>query len=395
MMLTVGCSGGGPRTTTPRWAPLPSPLLAASGQPFVASVNVGGRGQPLLLGGVVITRPPSSGEFFSSQGSRRVALWAAPSLTGPWHESTMEADLQRDGPYETIEYLVSDGPKSFAFGWRNSPTEGYPRPSAWRATGSVGTAWQEIVESREFFGGPNIVAFGGAAAGPHGEFVAGTWTNPTGRTVISVWRSTDGSTWTQDASDPTFEGLAGEIPFASGVADAAAGVLVTGTEEIPTHADPTGRRGAAWFSPDGWHWSRVLAGKLAAQWPQSVFGAVAATATRWLIAGESGAAGAPTVWTIGATGDSISASPLPGVRSGATLTAISASPTRVVVAGVVSGRPVMWTAQVRSGAISGWSPVSSPPATDVQSVSLSTGSQGTIVSLIGRDATAVWTTDWH
>lgn len=305
----------------------------------------------------------------------------------------MEADPERDGPYETIEYLASSGSQAFAFGWRNSPTEGYPRPSVWRSTNAVG-AWQEIIEAREFFGGPNVIAFGGTSSGPHGEFVAGTWTNPNGRTVLSVWRSTDGSTWAQDASDPTFEGLAGEIPFASGIADNSSGVLLSAAVEIPTHADPTGRRGAIWFSSDGRHWNRLFAGKLAKQWPQSVFGAVVATPTGWSIAGESGAAGVPTVWTVGESGASIQGTTLPGVGSGATLTAISAGPTRVVAAGVARGRPVMW-ARVGSGGASNWAPVVPPPATDVQSVALSTGDQGTIVLLIGRDETSVWTTAWH
>jgi hypothetical protein len=401
LVLAAGCSGlaDHPPGPSPGWQPLPAPSLSTSGNPYVVSVDAGDALHPALLGGVVIATPPSAGRFFSSQGTRSVAVWSAPSPSGPWSAARMDADPGRDGPNETIEYLARYGTQALAFGWRNSPTEGYPRPSAWDARGSGERAWQEIVEPREFFGGPNILGFGGAAEGPHGDFVVGTWTNPESRTVLSVWHSTDGRTWAQDASDPSFGGGAGEIPFAAGVADGARGVVVIATAELPTHADPLGQRGSLWYSPDGRRWSRVLGSQIADRWPRSVFSSVVATDTGWLVAGTTGAVKAPTVWSIGADAESIQATALPPGRSAAsvtaTVTAMATNQERVVVAGLESGRPVIWTATLGSTGVGHWLQVRAPPATGLQSVALSTGPHGTIVSLIGRDSTRVWTTAWH
>ena len=324
-------------------------------------------------------------------------MWSAPSPSGPWSPSTLIANPGRDGPNETIKYIATSRSRAFVFGWRNSPTEGYPRPSPWIQSPVPGGAWREVLEPREFFGGPDIIAFGGASVGPDGYFVAGTWTGGDGRTVASVWRSADGQTWVRDSTDPAFEGRSGEIPYATGVVDGDRGVVLVGTVDIPTHQDPTGRRGGVWVSAHGAGWRRVFTDVLDRSWPDSTFDAVVAIPDGWLIAGTVGVAGAtrPVIWTVGSPVGSIRATRLPAPPSSVTITGMSTDGSRVVVAGVAGGQPVLWAATVRAGRAGGWRRLDAPPGSALDRVAVSVGSSGTIVSLVTNAESEVWTTTWH
>jgi hypothetical protein len=220
-----------------------------------------------------------------------------------------------------------------------------------------GLRWDEIVEPREMFGGPDIIGVGGVAAGPHGDFVAGTWTDARSHPVVAVWRSPDGRTWSRDSTDPSFVGRSGEVPFGTAVADGPHGVLVTGTAEVPTRSDPTGQRGALWYSPDGVRCRRILSGAIAAPREHSTFAAVTATGSGWLIAGTEGTGPTTraTVWTLDSDLRRVRATPLPPSTGPVTVTAMTPDRDRVLVAGLA----------------------------------------GTILSVLGPRASTVWATTWH
>lgn len=117
-------------------------LVTQSGsQPFADAVEARDGGRSWLMAGVVITlQPPRSEGLVISDQSRQVAIWQAMSPEGPWTRAQMSPVPGRDGPNETIMYLSRNGLTSVAFGSRASPTEGYPRPSAWTESSS---GWTE------------------------------------------------------------------------------------------------------------------------------------------------------------------------------------------------------------------------------------------------------------
>lgn len=374
----------------------PGELTAPAGsQPFEATVLAPlSPGEPYLIGGV-IKAPTPAAQGFRPVAPLQVAVWVSPSAKGPWRLADFRDDPQRDGPNETITYLATSRSNTVGFGWRNSPTEGYPRPSAWVASSGDRT-WTEVIEDREFFGGPNIVGYGGMTAGPHGDFIAGTWTDGRGHPVLSVWSSPNGSSWSQNFTDPAFEGEPGELPYGAGVGDSSSGVLVVGTLEVPTHANPSARRGAIWFSPDGKAWSRTLAGVIARSYPLSTFGAVGALPAGWIIAGTVGpsATARPFAWSVGPDGKRLTPVSLPGSdrRGSVDLTAVAANRAQVAIAGSDDGRPVIWSAPLSGGRPGSWREVLGPPAPPwpVQRVVISAGATSTMVDLVGQSDAQVW-----
>lgn len=325
----------------PAWKEIPYGALVAgvASQPYVAAVQPGGPGRPWLLGGAVV----------DPGGTRRVRIWSAPSPAGPWRAGRTVAVPGRDGPLETIEGLARGPAGTNAFGYRLSPDEGYPRPSTWLAAGPGDPPWREIGQDVEFFGGPDIISFGGMSEGPHGCFVAGTWTGPSNRPVISVWRSGDGLHWSHDFSAPAFAGRPGEVPFATGVADGPDGVLIAGTVERPTPADPGREAGGLWYSPDGDRWSRLAVPDPPAAGPGSTFDAVGAVPGGWLVAGtRPGPHGPrPAVWMVDGADHRVRllgllpAGPAPAA---AVPTSVAVTATRIVVAGRAGTRAALWEA---------------------------------------------------
>lgn len=400
LLLSAGaCESPSVGRSSLHWRAIPLESLSPRGGPQaeVMAVQAGGAGRPWLLGGVIPEATPYS-DGFRTFPMPTVAIWRASSVRGPWRRANLHADPQRDGPNETIYYLSSYANLQVSFGWRNSPTEGYPRPSAWSGSTDGGT-WQEIIEPREFFGGPSIVGFGGATTGPHGSFVAGTWLNPAGVPVISVWRSVDGRTWTQDATASALTGRDGEIPFAAGVADGAGGVMVIGASEIPSPSDPSARRGALYFSPDGSQWIRLDETLVANRWPQSAFGAVAAFQRGWVVAGtvKRGALTEAGVWML----QNEQAVPrfetlTQGPASAAIkMTSVSVGPAGIIVAGVDRGRLVIWRSSVSDGKPTGWRQLE-PPTADALStahaVTVASGSEATALVVQTSRGSQLWTT---
>ncbi len=360
-------------------------------QPFAEAVEGGDGGRPWLIAGVVIAlqSPRPEGLVVADQ-TRQVAIWQAASPSGPWTRSEMSPVPGQDGPNETVLYLSHNRSRAVAFGSRASPTEGYPRPSAWTESP---TGWTEVLEPRELFGGPNIVGFAGMESGPHGFFIAGTWSDSHGHAEASVWSSTDGSTWRR-ISDPSFEGLAGETPFGEGIADNSTGVVLAATAEAPSPGDPEAQRGVLWYSPNGQQWLRLAALPSG----NSTFGAIAPAGSGWIVAGSVGAAGdeRAAVWTVDRNLRVSKAELLPGPRGDRIdITTLSSDGSRLLVGGVADGRPALWSATLDHDAKpSRWQqetpPASRPP--DLQRVTASIGTGGTIIALVGKTTTEVWHT---
>ena len=402
--VLAGCGGSG--RPAPDWREVPYGALVSGvgDQPEVAAVTAGGPTAAWLLGGTVV----------DGRGDRHVRIWSAPGPAGPWRVAGMAAVPGLDGPQETIEDLSSGTAGLIAFGYRLSPDEGYPRPSAWVARDGRPSAWDEIHEDREFFGGPDIISFGGMSQGPHGCFVAGTWTDGRGRPVISVWRTTDGRDWTHDYTDPAFEGRPGEVPFASGVADSRSGVLVSGSVETPTASDPGHQEGALWLSADGTRWRRLpLPAGAGSGGPGTTFDAVAAVPGGWLVAGTVGTAtgttgtgtgaasgggrSVPAVWSVTTAGTVGPPQRLPlggDGTAGAPVvpTSVDMAGDRVTVAGRSGMRAVIWSAGLSARGVGRMHRVPAPPADvpQLQGVLVAAGPAGAMVVMSGADASVVY-----
>lgn len=384
-----------------QWSRLaPTALPGWHFEPPLEEAVVAGDGHaPWLIGGVIPAEPASTGEFRTFPHPT-VAIWAASSPTGPWKLASMRADPQRDGPNETIQFLASGRTPALAFGWRNSPTEGYPRPSAWIAADGTGRQWSEVIEDREFFGGPSVVGFAGASSGPHGDFVAGTWTGVSDAPVASVWSSRDGRNWSRDATDPALVGQPGQLPFATGIADGPRGVLLTGTLDIPTRRDPTRQQGVLWYSPDGTSWARRDSSALNGA-ADSTLGAVAATADGWVVGGTETLARKtrPLAWFVPA-GRSPAKPVLladPSDAGQTTVTGLAVDDSRAVMAAIVRGRARLWIAPLHQGVPGAWTELQAPPSAlgSLQRVDVSISPAGAVVALVARSSTEIWTLEEH
>lgn len=314
----------------------------------MVSVQAPTASTPWLLGGNTV----------SPSGVNMVAIWSASGPGGPWRRDGLLPVPGRDGPNETILGFAAGE----ALGSRHSPTEGYPRPSAWvRAT--TGT-WVEVLEPREMFGGPDIVAIGdesdgGITAGSHGFHVAGAWIGPGDRVVAAVWAAPEGATWTRDDTNQAFTAGATTQSYGYDIADGPDGLLMVGTVSVPTHAHPTAQVGAIWYSPDGIRWAHTaqLGGA-----GQTVLASVRAVGDSWVAGGQRTTAGVstPTVWYVTAS-RAPSAHTLPGVDS-AVVDDLAVTSTEVVAAGHTDdGTAVLWAAPRHGDAIGGWRLLQAPP----------------------------------
>ena len=138
----------------------------------------------------------------------------------------------------------------------------------WRAIDLDRASWSEAPAQREEFGGERVVSVGGVAAGPHGVALSGSWINSADRSSAAVWTSSDGLDWHRNDSDPALAGIPPELPQASDVADAPAGLVLVGRAPAPTSGDPTAEHGAVWWSADGNHWVRTLTAQVATRGAQ-------------------------------------------------------------------------------------------------------------------------------
>ena len=378
------------------WSRLAPAVLPGwhSEPPLEEAVVAGDGNAPWLIGGVIPAGPVSPGEFRTFPHPT-VAIWAADSPTGRWKLASMHADPQRDGPNETIQFLSAARAPAMAFGWRNSPTEGYPRPSAWFATDGTGRQWNEVLEDREFFGGPSVVGFAGASGGPHGDFVAGTWTGASDAPVVSVWDSKDGRTWSRDSADRALAGQPGQLPFATGIADGPRGVLVTGTLDVPSERDPTRQEGVLWYSADGTSWARLDSSAVNST-SDSALGGVAATAAGWIVGGTETLDGRtrPLAWFVPAARHPSRPVLLGAVSGGGqtAVTSVAVDGSRAVIAGVVGGRARLWTAPLHRGVPGAWAELQAPRSAlgSLQRVEVSISPAGAVVALIAKSSTEIW-----
>ncbi|MDQ2728691.1 MAG: hypothetical protein M3Y91_12710 [Actinomycetota bacterium] len=388
--LVVSCAPDHPPVAAIRWVRVADRAFGspAAGLQLTA-VAAPSAGQPWLVGGDTLT----------PDGVTHVGVWTSPSPTGPWRQAAMNAAPDRDGPYETILGFARSANRTVALGSRNSPEEGYPRPSTWTADGPS-TRWQETLASRELFGGPDIVALGAIAAGPHGYSVAGTWVSPYGHPGAAVWRSTDGMEFARDDTDPALAGGPGETPLALDVADNRRGILVVGSASAPKAGQAGHVRGAIWYSPTGASWQRLFASDPDLDRAgQTTVSTVRALGDGWLAAGTTvdGNQSRPMVWSIDAT-LRLRAQTLPAGagQPPVTISGLAVSATIAVVAGVGGGRPVFWTAPVDGGRIGRWAsvgPEPGPAPAGLRTVSVAAGAGAVTTVLSGPSTSQVWVFD--
>lgn len=388
--VTACGGGGGGHPAASGWRPIgDSELVAAPAIPIVETA-ASGPGGGWLLGGVTV----------GSDGTRRVTIWVATGPSGTWRPASMVAVPGRDGPNETVFSIAGDSAHLVAFGYRRSPTEGYPRPSTWLS--SAPGDWHEILEDREFLGGPNVIGFGGLTFGPHGFTLSGTWTDSRGRPTLAVWRSVDGSLWSRDSTEAAFDGDGAHIPLATGVADGATGILVTGTVEAPTRADPGHRQGGLWFSATGRSWTRVASnpGDRGSA-GSSTFDAVADVPGGWLVAGTVTAAGrtTATVWFLDTTLQLGPPHLLPGPGSdGAQPVAVDTYAGRVFVVAARADRPFMWAGTTARGDPTGWTTFGIPVrhvGFPITTGAVTAGPAGLLLVVAGADRSAQWAAALH
>jgi hypothetical protein len=336
------------------------------------------------------------GDTLTSDGVTHAGIWSASSPTGPWQRATMHAVPDRDGPYETVLGFARVAGRTVALGSRNSPEEGYPRPSTWTGD-SMAATWQEALANRELFGGPDIVALGGITGGPHGYSVAGTWVGPSGRPGVAVWRSTDGTHWVRHDSDPALVGDAEETPLALDAADNGHGILVVGNASAPLPDQPGHQRGAMWYSRTGASWVRLAASdpRLDPTGHTSVT-TVRALGDGWLAAGTTGDGDGsrPTIWTVDA-GLRLRSRALPvhAGQTAVTVTGLTVSATTAVAAGVAGGQAVVWAAAVDHGRLGPWQPLRPGPAPapdGLRTVAVAAG-PGTVTAVLsGTTTSELW-----
>jgi hypothetical protein len=334
-------------------APVPGPIpqtwIEVKGLGHVISAAPPGARSGWLLGGGVI----------GPDGVNQVAIWSAAQPSGPWRRDAMAPVPGRDGPNETIQgFAIPAGSGLLAaVGSRPSPTEGYPRPSTWTASAGPGSpAWREALAARELFGGPNVVAIGGAGAGPHGYFIAGTWIGLDNHVVAAVWRSGAGLRWDRDDTEAAFDAGPASQSYALAVGDGPSGVLLGGTTAQPEPGDPTREIPTLWHSPDGAGWARLPTPPSGGR---GVIRAVRALGTGWVAAGQAGSR--PEAWTL-TSGLHPSARTLPGAAA-ATVDDLAVTPTSVWAVGLTpAGSVLLWRAAHHGVQVRGWTAVNPPPA---------------------------------
>lgn len=380
--LLAACTANRGPERAVRWQEIPpSALTSAASIPLVeTAVWAGGRWR---MGGVVI----------GPDGSRHVAIWTSSAVGGPWAPDDMVAVTGRDGPNETIFGISGDATHMVAFGYRRSPTEGYPRPSTWLSRPATGPSWHEILEDREFFGGPDIIGFGNLTYGTHGFTIAGTWTDPQGRPTLAVWRSPEGEHWTRDSTEPAFQGDAADIPLASGVADGPSGLLMSGSVSTPTPAAPTRREGGLWWSSSGQTWEGLPITPAGRPAPLSTtFDAVTAVAGGWAVAGtETTATGSrAAVWFV----DSRLRMSGPQLLSrDAKPLSLTSDGTTVMLVAADGDRPEIWTAEAGPAVPRRWTTLRAPVAHtgfDITGGTLQSSRSGWVLVLAGADHSSEW-----
>ncbi len=386
--LISGCGSTNPPVAAVRWVRVADQAFGSPGATLqLATVAAPSAGQPWLVGGDTLT----------PDGVTHVGIWSSPTPTGPWQRAAMHPVPDRDGPYETILGFARGADLTVALGSRNSPGEGYPRPSTWTGEGPVAT-WQEALADRELFGGPDIVALGNITAGPHGYTVAGTWVGPAGHPGAAVWRSADGIRWVRNDTDPALSGRPGETPLALDVADNGRGVLVVGTVSAPVPGQAGHQRGAMWYSPTGVSWVRLFGADPHLDQPgQTAITAVEALGDGWVAGGTivDGARSRPMIWSVD-TNLRLRAQALPFAagQPPVALSGLTVSATMAVAAGVAGGQPLFWDAPVDHGQLGTWQRLQpgppGPAPTGLRTVAVAAGPGGVTALLSSPTTSQVW-----
>jgi hypothetical protein len=270
--------------------------------------------------------------------------------------------IDTDGAHTRLVSVARVGPTVVAGGVAVGALHGNPRPYLW--AGPPGGPLTELNLPRELFGGERIIAFASLTAGPLGGVAAGTWDGVTHQSVAQVWRSADGMDWKRLDGIASLTSSTEEILRGNAAAVGARRAVLVGTA-FNLHHLGDGDDGAIWWSDDTVSWVRAdLAGAgMAGPGDQELRVAAVVDGSpdsgAFLVGGSSG--GAATIWTSDDGRQWRRADPLPGgTGRGATVTAVAVGPVagaapggagdragaptrRRWAAGVVDGRPKLWS----------------------------------------------------
>ena len=378
-VLAWGCSGHSSSSLPPpATAPTTWTLVPHAFPPNVTilAMTPGEAGQPWVAVGSA-TGPdgqPSTACFLSNDTRTWTACELAPD------------DL--DGSHTRLLSVGRLGSALLAGGVAVGALHGNPRPTLWR--GEPGQPLAELNLPRELFGGERIISFNGISTGPPGGFAVGMWDGVANQAVAQVWRTADGGRWQRLDGVVSMTSTAEELLRGSAVAAGPRRIVVVGAA-VHLHHLNDGDDGAIWWSHDGSHWIRAdLSGSGLTGPGGQELQAVAAAADGGFIAGGSDS-GAAAAWASpdGSTWKRVMLPDAAG-RPGR-LTALAATPGRVWAAGIVAGTPRVWSSAdrevwtrepLRAGA-----PALHSPA---QSVTLAAGDGVVVVVVQSPDGPQTW-----
>jgi hypothetical protein len=184
-----------------------------------------------------------------------VGLWH--SADGRTWTRAQPKGLTLDAPHNLVFSVARRGIVGVAVGETPGQAHGNPRPTIWRSVD--GSTWSEVPTLREDFGGPKLTDIRAVTAGPTGFAVVGNWMTDDGTPVIAVWLSSDGFQWVRFDHVASLTSRAGEELTAFSIASGPGGFVIAGEAYDPTPTQTAHVEGFLATSKDGKDWSRVAA----------------------------------------------------------------------------------------------------------------------------------------
>jgi len=326
---------GALQAATSSWVRIQHPALQGGGSiVYVRDILPAASGQPWLTVGYLV----------DSDGNRVPSAWTSADGVS-WTRTTMAPTTspeRRDGPY----LVARRGSVAVALGDR---FDGELRPAAWFS--SAPNVWTALTSPTD-----RLVSYGGRitalAAGPT-EFVAVGVEYFGSRSIVSVFTSQDGQSWTERGAMEPVDGFA---PF--GVSAANGRIVIVGATSFGSAPD-----GRIWVLGEGASWSRIQAGPLGLEGPGAqVVTSVAWSDARGFVAGGSitrDGKETPALWRSpdGLTWARLPEGTPPSDGGNAAIQRIVAVGTGFLASGASDAGPRVW----RSGDGTSWTALPPPP----------------------------------
>jgi hypothetical protein len=352
------------------WRTVAGRPFAPTGGPGTVSVAAVVAGPPWLAVGSQRTR----------SGQELPRAWSSPDGRAWRSDPVLPTTL--DGPSDRLVAVARRGELAVAAGEYASAKEGNFRPTAWWRD-PAGT-WHDVDAPRELFGGERAGGVVGVAASAAGFIVVGGWTDADNQPDVGVWRSVDARAWSRVDGEGALSPSRGEVVVATGATGAPGGFVVVG-ESLAASAT----HGAAWWSPDGLHWSRSAVGGAAVILGVSAIGAgVVAVGLDETGAAASWRSADGRYWS---PAGRLSSGAGAGAGAGAVSLVASAGSARgeALAAGIFAGHPRLW-----SYAHHQWQPLTLPSglagASDLTKLVVAAAGATTVVGADRTSGTSLW-----